>query len=976
MTAPEGDFPWCEGTWTDCLEALSALSATASQNELAKLILDRRLTKGRVETFGIDRMRFRQIEALARLLRAGDSDELALAEAARLEATSRLVGGLADASQATLFALQDPLLASRPFAELPTPGLRSLTLEDVMEVFDYERLGSAASALAIGLLLSATVHDRFDDLRLGMRLVGLCADGRLVDTDTTLDLVVATSQALLSVGCVSSRDISQRVMQLKLFAKFLPAGGHDYENPQVQALAEEIAKVDEDKFVVETAQPQREEVIERLQSAFRASRHWAYLDDLIAYCEGARTEETPEEKEERLGDLGVFRSWRALLRHSLADHDASIAAIRDATAAEAPSAFVEFTGRALVKNRAPYLEATGLPLYERVGDVDPKDAGDSDERQVDDQLDLDGAPPWLALEAAIEALGVRLRRDAGDREQKEALRRAMAAAKAAEDGFAPNDFLASEAHAYGMIAYALYKADEAQDLNESSLAGLAEIVGEPRIGSSPYEEALDAALVLVTERREAFPILRRALARASALAHMLEDRDPYRAFAIYQLELCAILHNNDVLADQAAADYAMLLAGDLLRSASYLALTNDDRRSSSRPLAQTAFFLRELALALAHFYRPEPVVELAQMTSGIAVGARLSDLGELTADRLEAFLTLTVPAEDTPCVTVVCGAGAIIVLARSPGGSWEMTHVGTSAGAHALAFAAEGMGSQLVTLRNFVEELEDFLRHLWSGAAALTTGAEGPALYLPSGPPILFASTLLRAGERGFASTPPVVIGRLSQRHADRLGAAASSPLRVALLVGREANDRSGNVDSAQDGVVISQAGCIVTEARAATLAEELSNATCIHYAGHLIPTGPDETVLELLDGDVAIEGIRTMQLTHVELAVLMACDTSQAPMGYSAEQCEHAAGAFLEAGVGAVVGTLWPVFDRPAQIFTKVFYDELARGAPLGDAFDRAVDGVREHRVGRLAPYAHPVYWGAFTLFIGPGVSADLILD
>jgi hypothetical protein len=282
------------------------------------------------------------------------------------------------------------------------------------------------------------------------------------------------------------------------------------------------------------------------------------------------------------------------------------------------------------------------------------------------------------------------------------------------------------------------------------------------------------------------------------------------------------------------------------------------------------------------------------------------------------------------------------------------------------------MGSQLVTLRHYTEQLEDFLRHLWNGAAALTTSAEGAVLYLPSGPPLLFASTLLRAGERGFASTPPVVIGSLSQRHADRVNASALIPMRVSVLVGRDAIGQSGQVNAAQDAAIIGATGCVVNETRGAALAEGLSDATCIHYAGHLASAGPDETVLALVDGDLAIEGIRAMQLTHIELAVLMACDTSQAPMGYSAEQCEHAAGAFLEAGVGAVVGTLWPVFDRPALIFTKVFYEEMAHGSPLGRAFDRAVDAVRTHHVGQLAPYAHPVYWGAFTLFIGPGVSAD----
>jgi hypothetical protein len=964
MTSPNGDFPWREGTWWDCLDSLKVLSDAVSQRDIARLILDRRIAKDRMDTFGIDRIRFRQIEALARLLGAGETDEVAAAEAGRLEATSALVCGLAEASSATIFAVQDPLLASRDFAEIPGPGLRSLTIEDVVEVFDYERLGDAASALAISLLGSAALHDRFDDLRLGMRLMGLCADGRLVNTDMALRLVAVTSQALLTVGCVSALDISTRVEQLQLFSKFLPATGQDYRDPETQELAEQIANADADSFVVETAQPQREDVIERLQSAFRASRHWAYLDDLIAYCQGPRTDETPAEKSERLGDLAVFQSWRALVRHSLADHDASIATLGDAASPDRSSAFVEFTGRALGSNRAPYLESSGLPLYDR--------AQGSDSPEVGGELDLDDISPWLAVEEAIECIGVRTRADGEERDYSGTLQRAMLASKAAEDGFSYNDFLVREAHGYGMIAYALYKADETPELDESTLPGLVGIIGEPRVGGSHYEEAADAALSLLTERRDAFPVLRNALARASALAHTIEDRDPFRAFAIYQMELWAIRYNSDVLADRTDANYAMLLATDLLRSASHLALENDDRRSSSRVLAQTAFLLRELALALCVLYEPEVVVELAEMTSGIAAGARLSDQGTLTTERLDAFMSRTVPANDTPSVTIVCGAGAIAVVARQSGGSWKLTHHGTSTGAHTLGFAVEEMGSRLVTLRQYVEQLGDFLRHLWKDAAALTRTTEGPVLYLPSGPPMLFASTLLRGGEHGLASTPPVVIGGITQRHADRVDATSAIPMRVAVLVGRGEIDSSGQVDAAQDGSIISDAGCMVSEVSGAALPDGLADSTCIHYSGHLAPTGPDETVLALVDGDVTIEDIRAMPLTHVELAVLMACDTSQPPMGYSAEQCEHAAGAFLEAGVGAVVGTLWPVFDRPAQIFTKAFYGELARGTSLGRAFDRAVDGVREHRVGQLAPFAHSVYWGAFTLFVGPGVSTD----
>ena len=159
-------------------------------------------------------------------------------------------------------------------------------------------------------------------------------------------------------------------------------------------------------------QPQREDVIERLQDAFRASRHWAYLDDLIAYCEGPRTDETHEEKEDRLHDLAVFQSWRALIRHSLADHDASITAIHDATPPGQPNAFVEYASRALLSNRAPYIESTGLPLYEGVGGSDSSDVSD-------DEADLDDVHPGLAIEAAIKGIRVRTRRDGVEREAKE-----------------------------------------------------------------------------------------------------------------------------------------------------------------------------------------------------------------------------------------------------------------------------------------------------------------------------------------------------------------------------------------------------------------------------------------------------------------------------------------------------------------------------------------------------------------------------
>jgi len=99
-------------------------------------------------------------------------------------------------------------------------------------------------------------------------------------------------------------------------------------------------------------------------------------------------------------------------------------------------------------------------------------------------------------------------------------------------------------------------------------------------------------------------------------------------------------------------------------------------------------------------------------------------------------------------------------------------------------------------------------------------------------------------------------------------------------------------------------------------------------------------------------------------LVFLASCQSvaGRVPAG---EGLQGLTGAFLSAGVPAVVATLWPVDDGAAARFVDHFYTRLASGASGSDALAFA----RGQLAGRPET-AHPRYWAAFVL-VGTGEAA-----
>ena len=103
---------------------------------------------------------------------------------------------------------------------------------------------------------------------------------------------------------------------------------------------------------------------------------------------------------------------------------------------------------------------------------------------------------------------------------------------------------------------------------------------------------------------------------------------------------------------------------------------------------------------------------------------------------------------------------------------------------------------------------------------------------------------------------------------------------------------------------------------------------------------------------------VQGLALGGVELVTLSACDTEGGKM-VRGEGIQSFSRAFLAAGAGATVTTLWRVADGPTADFMRLFYARLAHG-------DGKAEALRSAKLSFLrsgSELAQPRYWAAFVL-------------
>jgi hypothetical protein len=148
---------------------------------------------------------------------------------------------------------------------------------------------------------------------------------------------------------------------------------------------------------------------------------------------------------------------------------------------------------------------------------------------------------------------------------------------------------------------------------------------------------------------------------------------------------------------------------------------------------------------------------------------------------------------------------------------------------------------------------------------------------------------------------------------------------------------------------------------------QQLDRFAVLHFASHAVvdEERPLRSALLLAgDGRWTAEEIYRSKL-RADLVVLSACSTA-AGAASAGEGVMSLARAFLHAGAGATVATLWDVPDAPSPVFADVLYRQLSTGQPLGAAVAEARRELR--RQG-----APPRAWAAYVLTGSPGARVNI---
>jgi CHAT domain-containing protein len=109
-------------------------------------------------------------------------------------------------------------------------------------------------------------------------------------------------------------------------------------------------------------------------------------------------------------------------------------------------------------------------------------------------------------------------------------------------------------------------------------------------------------------------------------------------------------------------------------------------------------------------------------------------------------------------------------------------------------------------------------------------------------------------------------------------------------------------------------------------------------------------------DGHLTAAEMFGLPLAKTRLVVLSACETARVEVGRSNEVLGIVR-ALLYAGAGALVLSYWRVDADSTALWMETFH-RAAQTTSLGEAAQRALMAVKA-----TPQFAHPYYWGAFSL-------------
>jgi CHAT domain-containing protein len=221
--------------------------------------------------------------------------------------------------------------------------------------------------------------------------------------------------------------------------------------------------------------------------------------------------------------------------------------------------------------------------------------------------------------------------------------------------------------------------------------------------------------------------------------------------------------------------------------------------------------------------------------------------------------------------------------------------------------------------------------------------------YLPSA-----SALLVWTGVPESRSAPPLVIGDPMTRVPGLrpLPAARKEAAEVARILGTSA--------------------LVGDNARESTVREKAESLPLLHLASHGVRMARErESFLALAADALAADRLQDGQDGRLEmgevfdelrfrnhpLVVLSACESGLGQPGGN-DEVEGMVRAFLYAGAGSVMATLWPIADEASALLTEKFYQQLAAGQSAAEALRKAQESMITD-----PKYGDPYFWAGFTL-------------
>lgn len=299
---------------------------------------------------------------------------------------------------------------------------------------------------------------------------------------------------------------------------------------------------------------------------------------------------------------------------------------------------------------------------------------------------------------------------------------------------------------------------------------------------------------------------------------------------------------------------------------------------------------------------------------------------------------------------------------------WKRIHTAI-AGSKTLYVSADGVYHVInpITLQNpatkkfVLDEVQ--IKHLSTGRDLLeentpTTSAKGIVLV---GNPRFDMSRKQRTNANAQQEVAPVEaegtrsgIAQLpgTQKEVDLIQVmAATDGLVTELLIDNQANE--ANVKAIRNPAIL----------HLATHGEfdQISKADTYLKSKLILAGAADSEPLLMTDYQLYEDGFLTayevtqLELSETRLVVLSACETGLGEI-QSGEGVWGLQRAFQLAGVNTVMGSLWKISDEATVTYMEAFYKTYLANQDITLAYYAAMRATRQE-------YAHPYYWGAFTL-------------